>query len=209
MAKNSTYYSIHLETRIHISKNLWNDRPKTFCFGPRNYFIGCKDSKPRPKYRITLRILLTGLFDTFSVDFATPLLHGSNDEKILLIADEHLTNCLIVRVTKSDISDILLSFCWKTNNFHVWFSKIHSISLCAVVHRSTVQNATKRNKLNWRTALEHAPMRIRKAVQIVRTIKQVLKQSAFCARETRYTIVGNVIWVSSTHAEKWSITFFW
>lgn len=72
--------------------------------------VGCQKLKPIPKYRTTLRIPLTGLFDTFSMDFAGSLHLCENEEKYLLIAVEHLTGWPIVRVTTRDTSDVVLSF---------------------------------------------------------------------------------------------------
>lgn len=52
---------------------------------------------------------MTGLFGTFSVDFAGSLSPGSNSEKNLLIAVEHFTGWPIVRVMKRETSDVVLS----------------------------------------------------------------------------------------------------
>ena len=41
---------------------------------------GCQLAQPAPKYRTTLRMPITGLFDTFSIDFAGPFNPGSGSQ---------------------------------------------------------------------------------------------------------------------------------
>lgn len=63
-----------------------------------------------PKYLTTIHMPLTGLFETFSIDFSGPLVPGPKGERYLLIYVEQLTGWPLVRVRQSDMSDVVEDF---------------------------------------------------------------------------------------------------
>ena len=53
---------------------------------------------------------LTGLFDSFSIDFAGPLVAGPGGERYLLVAVEHLSGWPMARATPSNTADVIETF---------------------------------------------------------------------------------------------------
>lgn len=96
-------------------------------------YKGCQKSKPILNYLTTLKIPLTGLFHTFSIDFYGPLPAEFSGEKYLLIAVGHLSSWSIVRVTTRDTSDFLLFLFNRRSYSHLDPHVKSSRTMCVVL----------------------------------------------------------------------------
>lgn len=156
--------------------------------------VRCQKSKPIPKYRTTLRIPLTGLFDTFSMDLAGPLPLGENEEKYLLLVVEHLTGWPIVRITTRDTSDVVFSFVQEEIVFCIGPPLYIVSDNARCFTASRVQAFMQNIGIEWKTILQYAPMSNGRAERMVRTIKKGMKQAVFRSDAAWPTVVNQVVY---------------
>ncbi len=71
---------------------------------------GCQRAQPVTKYRTTLRIPLTELFDVFSLDFAGPFPVSSRGSRFILIGVEHLTEWPLAQATSNATAEVVIQF---------------------------------------------------------------------------------------------------
>lgn len=120
----SRYLRTQILTMMHDKIGHWNPE-KTSQFAVERYWWpevtaevfahvksckGCQRAAPIPKYRTSLRMPITGLFYSFSIDFATPLPPGSGGECYLLVAVNHLTSWPLTRATITDTTEVVVKF---------------------------------------------------------------------------------------------------
>lgn len=122
-------------------------------------------------------------FDSFSMKFSGALPLGSNGEKYLFIAVEHLTFWPIVRVVIRYTPDLVLPFL--KNDILFTFGLLQDIisdnGRCFTASR--VQVFMDGNDIKWKLVLQYAPMSNKKAERMVGTIKQATKQTALGTRD--------------------------
>lgn len=68
-------------------------------------YVRCQRALQIPKYRIFLCMPLTGLLQTFSINFAGPFRPVPDNERYLLISVEHLKSCPMVCATNNATDD--------------------------------------------------------------------------------------------------------
>ena len=121
-------------------------------------YEGCQKNKPVPRYRTTLSQPLTGLFQTFSIDFAGPLPRTAKGNRFLLIAVEHLTGWPIARATAASTADVVLNFV-KDEIIYSFGPPTTIVSDNAgCFTAATLANFMRSNGIDWKTVLEYSPM---------------------------------------------------
>lgn len=139
--------------------------------------VGCQRAAPIPKYRTSLRMPITGLFHTFSIDFAGPLPLGPDDERYLLIAVEHLTSWPMVRATKTATADIVAEFLEKEilHPFGPPETVVSDNANCFTAAR--VSRLMEAHGVKWKTVAEYAPMSNGRAERMVGTVKKAIAKT--------------------------------
>ena len=175
-------------TRQFIVERYWWPNVVRDVFGHVKSCKGCQLASPVPKYRTTLRMPLTGLFDTFSIDFAGPLPVGPGGEKYALVAVEHLTSWPMVLATTTDTADTVLKFIAEqiVHPFGPPGTIISDNARCFTA--AVVENLVSSYGTRWKTVAEYAPMSNGRVERMVGSIKRAIAKTIFN---------GHVNWVES------------
>ena len=154
---------------------------------------GCQHVKPVPKYHKTLRTPLTGLFDTFSIDFAGPLVPGPDGERYLLVAVEHLTGWPMARATLSDTADVVETFV-KEEILRPFGPPGTIVSDNAKAFTAPVmEDLMNAYGCRWRTVAEYAPMSNGRAERMVGTIKRGIAKTIFSEKKPWTSTIEDVL----------------
>lgn len=158
--------------------------------------VGCQKSKPIPKYRTTLKLSLTGLFDTFSVDLTGPLSLGLNVETYLLITVERLKVWPVVKIGTRDTSYVVLSFVQEELLFSFCRPRyiVSDSTRCFIAYRN--QDLRNTNEIIWKTVRQYAPICNGRRERLMRTIKQRGTDRSLFWCSMTYGCKSSLLWIS-------------
>ena len=180
-------------TRQFIAERFWWPRMPVSISHHVRSCDGCQRAAAVPRYRTTLRAPLTGLFDTFSLDFAGPLIPGPGGERYLLIAVEHLTSWPIAIATVSDTADVVHDFV-KEHILHPFGSPRVFVSDNAKCFTAPVMKQLMSDyATRWRTVGEYAPMSNGRAERMVGTIKRAIAKTVLTDQQPWTQALGNIL----------------
>ena len=138
---------------------------------------GCQKACPIPKYKTTLRLPISSLFDTFSIDFAGPFPATSSGNRFVLVAVEHLTGWPIAMATSDSTAQVVLKFVKREIMYS--FGPPHTIvsdnATCFTA--SAVFSFMAQHGITWRTVLAYAPMSNGRAERMVGTLKTAVRKT--------------------------------
>lgn len=128
-------------------------------------------------YKTSLYVPLTCLFETYSIDFAGPLLAriGSRN-RCILIAVEHLTGWPFATAVESTTAQMVIDFVEKeiTLTFGPPVTMISDNATCFT--SGTLVDFLKMNSISWGTILAYAPMSNGRAEHMGLTVKSTIKK---------------------------------
>ena len=132
----------------------------------------CQMAQPLGTYKTTLKVPVTSLFHTFSIDFAGPLPLSTHKNRFLLVAVEHLTNWPIAIPCTNATADVVIDFV-KTHIIYTFGPPKRIISDNATCFTATNLKAFMKNEgIDWHTVMAYAPMSNGKAERMIGTIKK-------------------------------------
>ena len=138
---------------------------------------GCQKARPIPKYKTTLRILISSLFRVFSIDFTGPSPATSSGNRFVLVAVEHLTGWPIAIPTANSTSQMVLDFVKKEIMYsfgHPWTIVADNVTCFTA---SAVSSFMAQHGITWRTVLAYAPISNGRAERIVGTLKTAVRKT--------------------------------
>lgn len=96
--------------RRFVIDRFWWPKVSKEMFSNVNSSTGWQKATLIPKYQTSLRMPITGLFHTFSIDIAGPLPSGADEECYTLVAVEHLMSRQLVCATVTDTAKAVVKF---------------------------------------------------------------------------------------------------
>ena len=155
---------------------------------------GCQLATPIPKYRTTLHLPITSLFDVFSIDFAGPLPRSANGNRYVLAADEHLTGWPLASVMKNATARVVLDFT-HDEIIHPFGPPRTIVSDNATYFKaSTLQMFMEAKGICWKTVLAYAPMSNGRAERMVGTLKRAISKIVFAGQEEWESTLPRVLY---------------
>ena len=181
-------------TQQFLAERFWWPRMVGQMYAHIKSCKGCQLAAAVPKYRTTLRTPITGLFDTFSIDFAGPLVPGPQGERYLLIAVEHLSGWPMARATTSDTADVVRSFVTEEILLPFGPPGVFVSDNAKAFTAPIMQDLMETYGTKWRTVGEYAPMSNGRAERMVGTIKRAIAQTVLTEERPWTTTFGDVLY---------------
>ena len=138
---------------------------------------GCEIARPIPKNRTTLRLPISSLFDTFSIDFAGPFSVTSSGNRFVLVAVEHLTGWPIAIATADSTARAVLDFVKREIVYSFGPSGTIVSDNATCFTASSVSSFMARHGITWRTVLAYAPMSNGRSETMVGTLKAAVRKT--------------------------------
>lgn len=159
---------------------------------------GFQKACPGLRYRNALRLLVSNVFDVFSVDFAGPFPATSTWTPLVLVGVEHLTGWHIALATTGSTSQVVLKFV--RNEIIYPFGPTRTIvsdnATCFTV--SATASFMARHGIVWSTVLAYAPMSIGSAERVVGTWNNAIRKTALGTGMERENTHSSPIRISPT-----------
>lgn len=136
---------------------------------------------------------LTGLFDSFSIDFACPIIPGPKIERYLLIAVEHLTGWPLVRVTISDTADVVKDFVKNVilRPFGPPRGFVWDNAKCFTA--GVMKDLMASYAVRWSTVGEYASISVGRAERMLGTVKQAIAIITLSDKRPRTVALHDVL----------------
>lgn len=138
---------------------------------------GCQHAQRLPTYHKNLRAPVTGLFETFSIDFAGPPIASRGGKRFVIIAVEHLTGWPIAWATESSTADTVINFVHEEIVLPFGPPRRIVSDNANAFTAGAVEDFMKKHGIEWNTVLAYAPMANGRAERMVATIKLSIKRT--------------------------------
>ena len=138
---------------------------------------GCEKARPIPKYKNTLRLPISSLFDVFSIDFAGPFPATSSGNRFVRVAVEHLTGWPIAIATADITAQVVLKFVKREIMYSFGPPQTIVSDNTTCFTASAVSSFMVQHGINRRTVLAYAPMSNGRAERMVGTVKTAVRKT--------------------------------
>jgi transposase InsO family protein len=138
---------------------------------------GCQRSGPIPKYRSTLHLPISGLFHTFSLDFAGPFPRTTLGNAWILVAVEHLSGWPVAQACQAATSEEVMSFVQQQiiESYGVPATILSDNAQC--FHAKALRDFAAMRGISWKYVSPYAAQANGKVERFIGTMKRAMLRS--------------------------------